>query len=193
MKYNSFIVVMCVIGGLCYIYIMSASKKLIKPEKLERVEPKKLQGEEEIELRVLEDDTMEQYKKPWRRVVTSGTGSYLRVDSIEFYKKKILQEGDAYAYSELKIAMAREPQSNLLFWALVMANKHKYPPACVDVAIVLANSNGYSIKNLDRLDSETKELCLQYLKKGVKLGDIDAEYILKHIETGVFERVSVDK
>ena len=63
-----------------------------------------------------------------------------------------------------------------------MANKYDYSPAYTDVFKYLLEANRCDLLSIDSLDTRTKELALEYLKKGSIRGDEEAKEILAEME-----------
>lgn len=105
-----------------------------------------------------------------------------RLDSILVFQERVLENGDKYAYEELRIIALDLPPDDFFFWAFTMANKYDYSPAYTDVFKYLLEANRCDLLSIDSLDTRTKELALEYLKKGSIRGDEEAKEILAEME-----------
>jgi TPR repeat protein len=84
-------------------------------------------------------------------------------------KKLVLTKGDTLAYDELEIAFLHEKyREEYLIYSIIMADKYNYPRAYFQVYHCLTsafeNHNGV-------IDEATKKMALNYLQKGVDLGE----------------------
>ncbi len=93
----------------------------------------------------------------------------------------LVKQGDAIAYDALSIYFScSENSEELLPYAFLMANKYNYKKAYYDVFdcfwSIYAETG--SIVLLDNLDATTRNLALEYLKKGAELGENNCQYRL---------------
>lgn len=79
--------------------------------------------------------------------------------------KDEVRKGNIESYKELQTIYLDYPSESFLFWALLMANKYKYPPAYLDAFHVLVNSYVGNIENINSMDNETKKMALHFLEK----------------------------
>jgi hypothetical protein len=105
----------------------------------------------------------------------------VKEDSPRILKSKIFNDGDIEAYKDLRIAYLDYSPEEFLFWAMIMANKHDYPPAYFDVFLTLKNSYtpDASDYTLAAMDSATRQLAVSYLLKAAEKGDEQATDVLK--------------
>lgn len=83
-----------------------------------------------------------------------------------------LDSGDTEAYDGLSLNFMESPNNKFLYTALIMANKHKYPPAFIDVYYCLTDlTHKRDGTELDDLDDKTRSLALEYLNSGAQLGN----------------------
>lgn len=89
---------------------------------------------------------------------------------IDKLKSLVWLKGDTVAYNELDIAyLNEENEEEYLVYSLYMANKYNYPRAYFYVYYCLTSI--YENRPTGKIDEETKEMALKYLRKGVELGD----------------------
>ena len=93
-------------------------------------------------------------------------------------KDEIFLTGDIDSYNELSIAYLDYPDEDFLFWALIMANKHDYSVAYLDVYYVLCWSYECMDNNLEEMDKKTQDLALEYLRISAEKGDSVAREII---------------
>jgi hypothetical protein len=79
--------------------------------------------------------------------------------------KDEVRKGNIESYKELQTIYLNYSSENFLFWALLMANKYKYPPAYLDAFHVLVNSSVGNIENINMMDNETEKMALYFLEK----------------------------
>lgn len=83
-----------------------------------------------------------------------------------------IDSGDTEAYDGLSLNFMESPDNKFLYTALMMANKHKYPPAFIDVYYCLTDlTHKGDGTELDDLDDKTRSLALEYLDSGAQLGN----------------------
>ncbi|MEO6230422.1 MAG: hypothetical protein ABJB11_13705 [Ferruginibacter sp.] len=100
--------------------------------------------------------------------------------SLDSLKRKILNKGDTNSYHALRIIYLDHPSENLLFWALIMANKFQYSQAYYDVYYtLLVSSKKINDSDINMLDDQTKNMALRYLNLAAQKGDMNAIDILK--------------
>lgn len=75
-------------------------------------------------------------------------------------------KGDTTAYYQLSLDYMDSPYDGFLYTALIMANKYNYHIAYYDVYDILTQKYG-----LQELDEKTKELAIDYLRKGAQKGN----------------------
>ncbi len=99
---------------------------------------------------------------------------------VEELLNKVLK-GDTNAYYEISVDFFLENKSKeFLYYAMYMANEYNNPLANYDVYRILTRQSG---KNIDELDSITRNLAIYHLRKAEELGyDIvvskDREYLI---------------
>lgn len=94
--------------------------------------------------------------------------------------RDILMKGDTSAYDDLSIAFldyANEDQ--FLVYALIMANKYDYPQAYYHVYIHLWYLYG---DDHQMLDSTTRKMALNYLRKAAEKGHEQAQEALRELD-----------
>ena len=99
------------------------------------------------------------------------------------YKKSIYEKGDIKAYEAVKKLFAQKGESyEVLFYSMMMANRHHYKPAYFDVYICLwqAFNMGKRVEiwDMTRFDPKTREMALYYLELSAKNGNSRAKEIL---------------
>ncbi|MDR0196153.1 MAG: hypothetical protein LBI73_13615 [Myroides sp.] len=87
-------------------------------------------------------------------------------NSFNHYKELALMKGDTTAYYQLSLDYMDSPYDGFLYTALIMANKYNYHIAYYDVYDILTQKYG-----LQELDEKTKELAIDYLRKGAQKGN----------------------
>ena len=100
-------------------------------------------------------------------------------------KERIFKYGDKKAYEELKTLMVDYPVEDMLFWSLIMANKHSFHQANLDVfyAIVL----GY-VSEIDRfyeMDERSQALAKGYLVMAKDQGVAGASEIYNDLQAKI--------
>ncbi|HOF16084.1 MAG TPA: hypothetical protein PLF32_03805 [Bacteroidales bacterium] len=115
----------------------------------------------------------------------------------------IINKGDTLAYYDLYIRYHYYKYSfkDFLPYALIMANKYDYPPAYLGVFICLWQLYGEWDEegdiSLDKLDKTTRNMAIEYLKKGVEKGEkncmrylgtyyIKGKYVKKDVKYGEY-------
>lgn len=113
-------------------------------------------------------------------------------DPYQFYeyqfelKKEVILKGKIDSYNKLNTIYTKDGnKTDVLVYALIMAHKYNYSRAYYDVFELLYLTGHYveSSENcfdysLECLDSETKRMALEYLKKAIENGDSTASEIL---------------
>lgn len=97
-----------------------------------------------------------------------STMEKMPLDTINFLLKQMKQNGDTLAYKRLSVEyyyFHREEQ--LLYHAMVMANKYDYGYACAHVANLLLSINQESI---EELDPKTRKFATYYALRAQELG-----------------------
>jgi hypothetical protein len=88
-------------------------------------------------------------------------------------KKAILFNGDIDAYNSLSIAyLDYSFQEEFLLYAMIMANKYKYPQAYFDVFTCLTD---IYFADISKIDEETANLAIEYLLKAYNKGHHQAK------------------
>lgn len=110
------------------------------------------------------------------------------VDS--FMKKErnaIIKEGDTTAYKTYLVSVVKNkriPRSNSFFYSFFMAICYNYTPANYDayrtIMAVYPNAN--------KMDEETKKLCVFFLKRGADLKDVRCLEVLKQLKVDYHKR-----
>jgi len=99
----------------------------------------------------------------------------------KIYKEKCLNKGDTIAYYNLSMDYMDSPYDGFLYTALIMANKHGYHLAYEDVYYILTDYyHKKEFTELDDLDQKTREIALDYLKTGAKIGNKECQRILNY-------------
>ncbi len=95
-------------------------------------------------------------------------------------KELAIIKGDTNAYHEMSIAYMDSPNDDrFLNVSLIMANKHNFPGAYLDVYYFLTDYyHRKDFKDLDDLDETTRIMALDYLKKGAEKRDKECQKIL---------------
>ncbi|MCC6726241.1 MAG: hypothetical protein IT258_17170 [Saprospiraceae bacterium] len=96
--------------------------------------------------------------------------------------KQEAANGSIDAYNELRIVYLDSDAGEFLFYALLMANKHDYPQAYLDVFYALVHGYVGGIEDFDKMDKKTQKLALEYLIKAKKKGVKDAGEIYKQLK-----------
>lgn len=98
---------------------------------------------------------------------------------ISNYKRSIIFEGNKQSYDNLFIYYVDYPFSDEIFiYAFVMATKYNYPQAYFDLYSIISHVH---VNDIDKIDENTAELALHYLKKAASLGHHQAEEEIKQI------------
>lgn len=112
-------------------------------------------------------------------VENHSTMKPMQMDTVNFLLKQISQQGDSIAYNRISgefYYFHRDEQ--LLYYALIMANKYDYGYACAHVANLFLS---ISQNSLNELDVRTKKLVLFYALRARELGyeiKVNSECIL---------------
>lgn len=94
---------------------------------------------------------------------------------------KALEEGDTNSYYELSLDYMDSPYKGFLYTALIMANKHHYHQAYMDVYDCLTDlAHKETFTELEKLDDETILLALKYLIKGAEAGNEECIRLLDY-------------
>ncbi len=88
-------------------------------------------------------------------------------NSILNLKEKVYLEGDVEAYKELSIIYMDYPEEDFLFWALIMANKHDYANAYLDVYHSIHSAMWIKEEKDFEIDSLTDYILMNYLELAV--------------------------
>ncbi len=99
---------------------------------------------------------------------------YNEADSIPKYIYNIVVHGNTDDYYNLHMIYLDYKEINFLPFAVIMAEKHKYPPAYSDAIYAILSNSGKDIYEIDQLDSASRKLVLKYLKASYELGDESA-------------------
>lgn len=110
------------------------------------------------------------------------------VDS--FMKKErnaIIEEGDTTAYKTYLVSVVKNkhiPRSNSFFYSFIMAICYNYTPANYDayrtIMAVYPNAN--------KMDEETKRLCVFFQKRGADYKDVRCLEVLKQLKVDYHKR-----
>lgn len=98
-------------------------------------------------------------------------------ESISDMQAKVY-EGDTIAYNRLKITYLDYSPEQLLFWAMIMANKYDYRPAYLDVYYSLKDSYDRGGEKFRKKDELTRKILLEYLTRASEKGDGRAKELL---------------
>ncbi|MFN7675812.1 hypothetical protein [Flavobacterium sp.] len=106
----------------------------------------------------------------------------------EYYIKEALTKGDTSAYSNLNDYYMDYSIDGILYPALIMANKYEYHLAYLNVYEALTSQDHkMGVSELQDLDPVTREMALDYLKKGAEKGNKECKKILgKHYLEGKY-------
>lgn len=110
------------------------------------------------------------------------------VDS--FMKKErnaIIKEGDTTAYKTYLVSVVKNkriPRSNSFFYSFFMAICYNYTPANYDAYRTIIAV----YPNVDKMDEETKKLCVFFLKRGADLKDVRCLEVLKQLKVDYHKR-----
>lgn len=106
------------------------------------------------------------------KLLESGIPNNQIGDSTEKLKVLVLSKGDIQAYNALRIRYldVHHYEEEFLIYSIIMANKYNCP-----IAYYYTYRNLVSIferyNNTGRIDENTRELALTYLKKGAEMGE----------------------
>lgn len=101
------------------------------------------------------------------------------VNDREYYIKEALTKGDTSAYSNLNDYYMDYSIDGILYPALIMANKYEYHLAYLNVYEALTSQDHKKgVSELEDLDKKTREMALEYLKKGAEKGSKECKVIL---------------
>ena len=110
------------------------------------------------------------------------------VDS--FMKKErnaIIKEGDTTAYKAYLASVIKNkriPRSNSFYYSFVMAICYEYTPANYDAYRTIIAV----YPNVNKMDEETKRLCVFFLKRGADLKDVRCLEVFKHLKVDYHKR-----
>jgi len=90
--------------------------------------------------------------------------------------------GDINAYEQLHGLYRDNTPGDFLFWAMYMANKYHYTTAYEDVYYCIANEYP-SDSAIFKMDNETRQFALGYLKVAAQKGDTSAMQTLTELRT----------
>lgn len=96
----------------------------------------------------------------------------------------LIWDGDTTSYQELRQHMKDEPIAMQMGYSLIMAIKHEYPKACYDLYTDIVSIYKRMGISLDRIDTNSKELALLYLRKAAAKGEPRALKEIKRLEQG---------
>lgn len=98
---------------------------------------------------------------------------FINENAVELARKNIFIKGDTSAYKDLRIFYLDQPPGDFLPFALVMADKYKYPLAYFDVYSSIELKNYLTGEKLSKNNVSNKDYstALSHLKKGAELGD----------------------
>lgn len=95
-------------------------------------------------------------------------------------KEAVLEHGDINAYHFIVDSIRNDgfsPKGNCLGYALIMAAAFDYTPANYDAYISLRDTFG----DINKMDDDTKDIALFFLKKGAKGNDVKCLKRLKEL------------
>lgn len=100
------------------------------------------------------------------------------------YQKKldVIKKGDIEAYKFIVDSIRNDgmsPKGNNFYYSLVMSIAYEYPPANYDVYTALR----YTFGDIDKMDKDTREMAIHFLKKGAKANDINCRNTLSKYQT----------
>ena len=107
-----------------------------------------------------------------------------------FMKKErnaIIKEGDTTAYKTYLVSVVKNkriPRSNSFFYSFFMAICYNYTPANYDAYRTIIAV----YPNVDKMDEETKKLCVFFLKRGADLKDVRCLEVLKQLKVDYHKR-----
>ena len=97
----------------------------------------------------------------------------------DYYVNLALKKGDTSAYYNFEAYYMDYPIEEILYPALIMANKYDYHLAYLNVYEALTSQDHKAgVSELENLDPITKEMALHYLKKGADKGNKECKRIL---------------
>lgn len=97
----------------------------------------------------------------------------------DYYENLALTKGDTSAYYNLNVYYMEAPVENLLYPALIMANKYDYHLAYLNVYEALtSHDHKMGVSELEDLDPITRKMALDYLKRGAEKGNKECKKIL---------------
>lgn len=97
----------------------------------------------------------------------------------DYYENLALTKGDTSAYYNLETYYMDYPIEGILYPALIMANKYDYHLAYLNVYEALtSHDHKTKVSELEDLDSTTRKMALDYLKKGAEKGNKECKKIL---------------
>ncbi|RTQ52222.1 hypothetical protein EJV47_04125 [Hymenobacter gummosus] len=96
-----------------------------------------------------------------------------------------VSRGNVAAYHELRTAYLDMEPGAFLPWALLMANRHRYRPAYLDVYYALDGPVDSSsvARHWLSIDPDTRQLMRHYLRKAAGAGDATAPKILAALDS----------
>lgn len=98
-------------------------------------------------------------------------------------KEKIFKYGDKEAYTDLKVYLLDSPAEDILFWALIMANKHNDPQANLDVFHAIVVGYAGEVERFFEMDKRTQDLAMEYLIAAKSQGVLGAKEIYDDLKT----------
>jgi TPR repeat protein len=106
----------------------------------------------------------------------------------DYYENLALTKGDTSAYYNLNTYYMDYPIEGILYSAIIMANKYEYHLAYLNVYEALTSQDHkIGVSELENLDKTTREIALEYLKKGAEKGNKECKRILgNHYLEGVY-------
>lgn len=97
----------------------------------------------------------------------------------DYYENLALKKGDTSAYYNLETYYMDYPIEGILYPALIMANKHGYHLAYLNVYEALtSHDHKKGVSELEDLDPITRKTALDYLIKGAEKGNKECKRIL---------------
>lgn len=118
---------------------------------------------------------------------------------LDEFKNDVINKGDNYSFSMLSIELhAQNKFDELLKYSLIMGNQFKKGDGFNEAflcMVALHNNNVYEdISDFEKIPEDAKETALNYLEKGVALGDINSASMLQEIyRKGIGVKVNVKK
>lgn len=120
-------------------------------------------------------DEYEEYQKHLDSV-------YNEADSIPKYIYNIVVHGDTDDYYNLCLIYMDKNFYDILPFAVIMAEKHRYPPAYSHAIYSILTNSGKDIYEINQLDSASRKLALKYLKASYELGDESAIHVVDSLK-----------